>query len=222
MLERLRRKPAPPTARSPASYQAVLDDDQEALAAQAGPLALVVPDAATRYFLVSPPADATHPADLQAAAAQRFEQLFGEPADAWSIEAAWDPRHPFFACAIRTELVGRLNAACARRGIAVASIVPRFVDAWNRHHDSLPTAYAWFAVQEGSMTTLAVWQDKRIVALRRTAGVMPLEPEADPARLAAQLQSEALVLDLPVPPALHGIPAAQEAMLRIALERTAP
>ena len=66
-------------------------------------------DAATRYFMVTPPHNATRIADCASAAGQRFQEIYGEAPQAWEITADWDARLPFLACAAPRALLDALR-----------------------------------------------------------------------------------------------------------------
>src|SRR4051794_21015473 len=59
------------------------------------PVTLVLSDELVRLWQVNPPPAAARKADLEAAAALRFQALFGAAAGSWKISADWDAARPF-------------------------------------------------------------------------------------------------------------------------------
>jgi hypothetical protein len=168
---------------------------QEALAAlldgaHAGwPLTIVLADDLARLWQVVPPQQTTRLGDLEAAAAMRFQALYGETAAAWTIRAGWDPVHPFLAAALPRALLGALEQGAAARRMPLLEIVPQFVAVMNRCVGALKPG-AWFGVVHDRVLTLGAGTTVRAVAL----------PEgASAAWLAEHLAREALRLNLAVP-----------------------
>jgi hypothetical protein len=168
---------------------------QEALAAlldgaHAGwPLTIVLADELARLWAVVPPPQATRLGDLEAAAAMRFQALYGEPAAQWTIRAGWDPVQPFLAAALPRALLGALEQGAAVRRMALLEIVPQFVAVMNRCAGALKPG-AWFGVVHDKVLTLGAGATVRAVALPDGAGA---------AWLAEHLAREALRLNLPAP-----------------------
>ncbi|KQQ46326.1 hypothetical protein ASF61_18155 [Duganella sp. Leaf126] len=173
------------------------------------PAAFVLADDLARMWRVTPPQGATRLDDLQAAAGLRFQALYGEPPSAWQIGADWHATQPFFAAAVPRVLTAALLALADECRLAVVGIEPQFVSVWNRWHGALAPG-AWFALVHDGLMTLAPLADDGVRSLR----VLPVPPGADQAWLAATLQREALLLDLPPPALLQACGAVPAPWLR--------
>lgn len=164
------------------------------------PLRLVLADGLVRHWMVTPPQNALHQSDCQAAAAMRFQTLYGEPLDNWRLAADWDARQPFLACALPGALLDTLQRAAAVRQLPVLEIAPQFVTAWNRWRRAI-APQAWFGLVGADTLTLAVPLGARLHAMR--AATLPAAAWQDAAALARHLTREALRLDTPLPALLH-------------------
>lgn len=160
------------------------------------PLTIVLADDLLRLWPVTPPQDAARLADLEAAAALRFQTLFGDSAAGWVVRAAWDAAKPFLAAAMPRSLAGAIEQGAAAQ--SVVEIVPQFIAVYNRHHRALK-ADAWFAVLEANVLHIAVFAGQQLLALRAAA----VPPAADAAWLRQHLQREALRLNTSVPDKLQ-------------------
>jgi hypothetical protein len=145
----------PPTAEHP------FDAIAQALRALLGelelggwPVSFVLADELTRLWHVVPPAGASRLADIEAAAALRFQSLYGEAASAWHIAADWNARQPFFAAAMPRTLLAELRLVAQEYKLAVVAIEPHFVSAWNRWHAVLKPG-AWYGVVHDKLLTIA-------------------------------------------------------------------
>ena len=171
------------------------------------PLTIVLADELLRLWPVTPPQDAARLADLEAAAALRFQTLYGESAAVWIVRAAWDAGKPFLAAAMPRSLNSAIEQGAS--GLALVEVVPQFVAVYNRHHRALK-ADAWFAVLEENVLHVAVFAGQQVLAVR-AAGV---PPAADAAWLRQHVQREALRLNTSVPDKLQlwgALPAAWSA-----------
>ncbi|WP_426174049.1 hypothetical protein [Massilia sp. TWR1-2-2] len=164
------------------------------------PLTIVLADDLVRLWQVAPPANTTRLADLEAAAALRFQRLYGEPAAGWTIQAGWDPVRPFLAAALPRALLGALGQGAALQRLNAVEIVPQFVAVLNRFAGAL-RAGAWFGVVHGGVLTLgAVEAGGQAVGAVRAAAV----PDgADAAWLAAHVGREALRMNVAAPQRLQ-------------------
>lgn len=153
-----------------------------------------------RLFIVAPPQNTTRRADCNAAAAMRFQALYGEsPAD-WQIDAEWDARQPFLACAMPRSLLTMLQQLAVEYRLPLIAIAPHFVAAWNRWHAKLK-ASAWFGVAHEHGLTLGVTHSQRLVAVR--AAAVPDCGWQDKEWLSEHVRREALRLDVPMPTQLQ-------------------
>lgn len=177
-----------------AALAAVLDG-----AGHAGwPLTIVLADDLVRLWQVTPPDNTTRLADLEAAAALRFQLLYGEPAASWMLSAGWDPVRPFLASALPRALLGALTHGAALYNLKAVEIVPQFVAVLNRFAGALRPG-AWFGVMHDDVLTLGAGDGHAIAAVRAAA----VPNGADAAWLAAHLTREALRLNLPAPQRLQ-------------------
>src|SRR6476469_5774426 len=87
------------------------------------PATVVLADELARLWQVTPPNNAARLADLEGAAALRFQALYGEPASGWTISAGWDAARPFLAGAVPRQLVAVLEQAAAQQHLKLVGIV---------------------------------------------------------------------------------------------------
>lgn len=132
------------------------------------PATIVLADELVRIWQVAPPAGSARGADLEAAAALRFQALYGEAAGPWKIAAGWDAVHPFLAAAMPRALLAQLELACAERKIGIVEMVPQFIAAFNRWRGALK-AGAWYANVHDQVLTLGALEDGAIRAVRPAA-----------------------------------------------------
>ncbi|HYD82016.1 MAG TPA: hypothetical protein VEC06_19610 [Paucimonas sp.] len=160
---------------------------------------LLLADDLVRYFMVTPPANAGSLRDCRAAAEMRFQALYGEPIAGWRLEADWQARAPFLACAMPASLLNMLCSALSERRLAPVELVPQFIAGWNRWRRKL-RGDAWFGVvHDHGMTVGAIHQGH----LRAVRPLAIAAGDFDPARLHAMLMREALLLDIPAPARLQ-------------------
>ena len=157
-------------------------------------VSFVVDDALVRLWRVSPPANAARPADLEAAAALRFQALYGEAPTLWRIAAAYDAVHPFMAAAIPQALLAALLDAAAAAQVTVLAICPRFIAAWNRHCRALADD-GWLAQVHQGVLTIGAGAGGRLAVVRAA----PIPPGAGHGWLATHVAREAARLNLPAP-----------------------
>ncbi len=169
-------------------------------ACEGGPRAarLLLAEPWTRLWMVVPPANARRIADVEAAAAARFEALYGEPAAGWQIAADGHASRPFLAAALQRPLFAALQQVAADSGRVWVEAVPAPVAAWNAGRRQLRDG-AWLGVFHDAVLTLLAVQDGHLRAVRRVGWAQ--EPTAN---LAAVLEREALRLGLQAPTELQG------------------
>lgn len=153
------------------------------------PARLVLADDWARHWIVTPPSNAGRLVDCQAAAAARFQALYGEPLSGWQLAADWHARQPFLASALPRALLAALHRTCAGHQLLLLEIVPQFVAAWNRWCHALQAGY-WFGVLQGATLTLGAVSAGRLCALRSLA--LPLSAEVNPGWLRQTVEREAL------------------------------
>ena len=153
------------------------------------PVRVVLADELARLWQVTPPQAASRMADLEAAAALRFQALFGAPAAGWSISADWGAAHPFLAAAVPLPLLARLQQAADEHRFHLVEIVPQFVAALNCWR-KLRRPGAWFGMVQGGILTLAAFDSGALAAVR--TAVIPAG--ADRAWLESHVAREALLV----------------------------
>lgn len=164
---------------------------------------IVIDDRLTRLFMVTPPQNTTSLRDCRAAAAMRFQELYGEPPGQWQIDADWDARQPFLACALPAALPPLLEQAAQEHGLKLLSVAPQFIAAWNRWHAQLDGA-AWFGLAHGDQLSLGVVDNRRLRAVRHMPVAEGAWQDAQNTRwLSELLQREALRLSLAPPNSLQ-------------------
>jgi hypothetical protein len=162
------------------------------------PVTIVLADDLVRLWQVTPPDNTTRLADLEAAAALRFQTLYGEPAAGWELSAAYDPVRPFLAAAMPRTLLAALARGAGEHGLKAVEIAPQFVAVLNRYRGAVQPG-AWFGVVHDNVVTLGAGDGHAIAAVRAAA----LPQGADAGWLAAHVAREALRLNLPAPQRLQ-------------------
>lgn len=159
------------------------------------PVSIVVADQWARMFMVNPPQNSGSLQDCEAAAAMRFQQLYGESLDRWQLRADWQTQHAFLACAFPTTLLTALQQIAHDYKLMLLSIAPQFIATWNQWRNHLK-ADAWFGLVYENSLTLAAIDQQRICAVR-----MATLPESgwDAQWLTAHLTREVMLLNLPSP-----------------------
>ena len=153
------------------------------------PVTVVLADDLARLWQVTPPQAAGRMADLEAAAALRFQGLFGAPAAGWRISADWHTGRPFLAAALPLPLLATLQQCAAEHRLSLVEIVPQFVAALNGWRKRR-RAGAWFGLVQGPVLTLAAFEQGALASVR--TAVIP--PAADRGWLDAHVAREALLV----------------------------
>lgn len=166
------------------------------------PVYVTLGDELVRYFIVTPPANAARMQDLRAAAAVRFQTLYGDTEAAWQLTADWQAAEPFLACAVWRNVLTALRLAVAPGGGCLVAVTPCFVNAWNVLRGELG-ANAWLAtLRDGALTLgLVVNAPKPRLASVRTL-VLP-EPVPPLPWLRERVARAALLDDVTAPDVLH-------------------
>ena len=159
---------------------------------------IVLADELARIWQVAPPAGATRLADLEGAAALRFQSLYGEPASGWKLAGGWDAAKPFIACALPRQLLTMLSQAAAEQQVTLVEIVPQFVAGWNQWQGDIRSG-AWYGLVQNNVLTLGAIDGGQVRAVRASA----LPEGAGVEWLGQHVAREALRLNLPVPQRLQ-------------------
>jgi hypothetical protein len=176
---------------------------QEALEAVLAPaagqkLVIVFADDLLRTWQVAPPQGASRIGDLEAAAALRFQNLFGASPSDWKLAAAWRADRPFIATAAPRNIWNMLEACAARHQMTIVEAVPHFAAAWNRWRNARIEG-AWFGVLHGGLLTLGMTDASGLMNLHTLA--VPVGAGHD--WLATQVSREALRQQTPAPERLQ-------------------
>lgn len=132
------------------------------------PLCVTLDDSWARLFMITPPQNAGGLPDLQAAAAMRFQSLYGEGTGDWQIEADWQAAKPFLACALPRNLLAALQQLALDHKLHLQAVLPQFVAAWNVSRRNLRSD-AWLGVVQEQWLTLGVIAHQRLESVRRLA-----------------------------------------------------
>ncbi|MCC2954649.1 hypothetical protein LK542_03350 [Massilia sp. IC2-477] len=151
------------------------------------PVSVVLADELVRLWQVPPPQGATRLADLQAAAALRYQALFGAMPQEWRISADWDTAHPFLAAAAPQGLLALLETLAREGRFHLVEVSPQFVAAMNAWRRARRPG-AWFGLVHANVLSLAAYEGRALAAVR--TAVIP--PGADRDWLEAHVAREAL------------------------------
>lgn len=178
-----------------ATLRALLDD--AGVAGRA--LTVIVADELARLWQVTPPAGSARMADLEGAAALRFQSLYGAAPVGWRIGADWHATRPFLAAGLPAALLALLEEVALEQRLHLVEVAPQFVAAYNGVRLRLAPG-AWFGVLQAGVLTLGVTTpDGHLGTVRASA--VPAGADAD--WLARHVAREALRLDLDAPTVLQ-------------------
>jgi len=158
-------------------------------------LTVIVSDELARLWQVIPPEGSARMADLEGAAALRFQALYGAAPVGWRIGADWSVKRPFLAAGLPASLVALIEQLAAENKMPLVEITPQFVAAFNGVRAKL-AGDAWFGVLQANVLTLGVQAVAGHLGAVRAAAV---PAGADGAWLAQHVTREALRLDVPAP-----------------------
>ncbi len=172
----------------------LLSETLQAHAVGGLPARIVLCDTLVRLFMVAPPRNATRLQDTRAAAEMRFGMLYDDAPGQWHLDADWDARHPFLACAMPRDLRDSLLEAALSAGVRVVEMLPQFVAALNRWHRVL-APHDWLGVVHANRVTVGIPGGGRLLSVRVLQ--LPQMAGLDATGLAALLAQEALRMELP-------------------------
>lgn len=106
-------------------------------------------------------------AEEHAYARHCFRQLYGAVAEQWELRLNPErPGLPQLVSAVDKRLLTALRAAFERHDVALESIQPRLMAAYNNCHPSLQKRSGWFVLYEPGSLCLALLQHGRWVSVR--------------------------------------------------------
>ena len=120
-----------------------------------------------RYTLMPWSETLNNAAEDEAYARHCFRQLYGADAEQWELrlspERAGLPR---LVSAVDARLLAALRGVFERNGVALASIQPRLMAAYNNSRRTLKNSSSWFALLERGCLCLALLQGGRWASVR--------------------------------------------------------
>lgn len=155
---------------------------------------VVLADDLVRMWQVAPPPACSRLADLEAAAALRFQSLYGDSPANWNIAAGWDTARPFLAAAMPRQLLALLEQVAREQQVALVEITPQFIAGWNQWRNALRPG-AWYGLVQHGVLTVGVTSGAAVSAVRAVA----LPDGAGLDWLGQHLEREALRLNAPAP-----------------------
>lgn len=164
------------------------------------PTSVVLSNDWARFWTVTPPVNAVHLSDCQAAAQLRFQALYDTSLTGWQMAADWQIDAPFLACAIPDTLLSPLQQVASAYRLRLIEVAPQFIVGWNRWRSALQ-AGAWFGVTQDDTITFAAINNGQLCTMRSvTRQVRDRERQG---WLQEQVTREALRLHIPVPSAIQ-------------------
>ena len=166
------------------------------LAPNGATIDIVVDDAWCRLFMTTPPSNPATRADLTAAVALRFQNLYGDSTADWVLQADQQVSKPFVCAALPQAMQQGFVDIADKSRSRITRLVPAYVDAWSLIRRSVGPS-DWFAQIGEAQITLAIFNDVRLRYLMQ----LPLDPFAtrQSTWLMQLMQREALRLNLPSP-----------------------
>lgn len=155
---------------------------------------VVLADDLARMWQVAPPPASARLADLEAAAALRFQALYGDSPANWKLAADWDVAAPFLAAAMPRQLLALLEQAAREQQVRLVEITPQFIAGWNQWRKALRPG-AWYGLVQQGVLTLGVTSGGTVSAVRAIA----LPDGATLDWLGQHVTREALRLNTPAP-----------------------
>ncbi len=156
LVQQLQPQPLSP---GEAAWSGAVRAVEAALAGQAAPGAVatvILSNGFVRYALV-PWDDAWSGEEEERQLARHcFRQLYGEAAEAWELRVSPGAGGPQLASAVDVALLAALREACARAGVALKSVQPHLMAAYNGCRGRLGEGSAWLAVIEPGHLCLAL------------------------------------------------------------------
>ena len=168
---------------------------------QGSTASLVISDALVRQWLVDPPLNPSNLDDLRAAAASRFQLLFGESPANWEIRGDWQSQRPFVAAALPNAYVLALNTTLNACRLQADSICPQTVVSLNRWGSRL-LAGSWLVLYQDGRATIVVIDGAAELAGLRQVQCGPHEIASEP-NFTQFLRLQAMLMGVPLPPIIQ-------------------
>jgi hypothetical protein len=168
---------------------------------QGSTASIVMSDALVRQWLVDPPSNVGSLDDLRAAAASRFQSLFGESPVQWDIRADWQSGRPFVAAALPQVYVQALNTTLKACSLQADSICSQTVVALNRWGSRLAGG-SWLVLYQDGRATILVLDSEAALAGLRQVQCGPQEIDSEPS-FTQYLQLQAMLMGVPLPPIIQ-------------------
>jgi hypothetical protein len=162
-------------------------------------LTVIVSDELARLWQVAPPEGSARMADLEGAAALRFQALYGAAPVGWRIGADWSVKRPFLAAGLPAALLALLEEVAQEQKLRLVEVTPQFVAAFNGVRAKI-AGDAWFGVLQAGVLTLGV---QAVAGHLGAVRAMAVPAGADGDWLARHVAREALRLDVPAPTRLQ-------------------
>ena len=124
-------------------------------------LKVTIPDRWARYFVFSPPSSAKRIADLHASACMRFEALFSESSDEWTLVGDWSNPSNIVVCAVPNKLIKDIHDLANQNKQYVVSLEPNFIQKWNQCKDYISDK-SWFAISSAEGLAVVVIHNRVI------------------------------------------------------------
>ncbi len=155
---------------SPELWDAVMKTLDEELAQLSGrkmSAKVILSNHFLRYTMVPWSETLSDAAEEEAYARHCFRQQYGADAEQWELRLSTEqPELPQLASAVDPRLLAALRGVFQRNGIALKSIQPRLMAAYNNCRHALKDASAWFALYEPGCLCLALLQQGRWNSVR--------------------------------------------------------
>lgn len=133
-----------------------LDQALGEMAGGAGRATLVLSNHFVHAQLIAGRADLSSEAEHAAFARHCLVQVFGEAVEQWEVRASYErPGAPRVACAVDPALLSEIAARFDERRLALYSVQPLLMAAFNTWRRQLKGRAAWFAIAEPGRLLLA-------------------------------------------------------------------
>lgn len=159
-----------PSASGVAPWEAALqalDAELPRLCARKAVAKVILSNHFMRYAMI-PWSDALSDATEEEAYARHcFRQIYGADAEHWELRLSPQPAGlPQLASAMDKRLLAALRGVFKRHGVALKSVQPHLMAAYNNSRHTLHNRSAWFAMHEQGSLCLALLQQGHISSVR--------------------------------------------------------